>query len=85
MRKIIQLFLLSAGVVWGTCALNAQECRVKGMEASNGSVLGLMTQEEARALSDQECRIASWKCKRCQRSNLEGVSACAFCGKPRHA
>lgn len=38
----------------------------------------------SKAVESGEGRLRSWKCKRCQRYNLEGVSGCAYCGKPRY-
>lgn len=38
----------------------------------------------SKAVESGEGRLRSWKCKRCQRYNLEGVNGCAYCGKPRY-
>ena len=45
----------------------------------NGEWLSL-----SEAIESGTCHLSSWKCKRCERYNLEGVNACAYCGKPRY-
>ena len=60
----------------------------EGLQAAQEGVFVLvygnwMTVEEAMGIP--ECRRGTWESSRCHFINYEGVSACAVCGKPRHA
>lgn len=71
----------------GVCLLIGNSWLVaKGLQASDEGMFVLVNEEwmpisEALEFGDYQ---ASWKCSKCGRYNMDGVTICPYCGKPRN-
>jgi hypothetical protein len=71
----------------GVCMLIGDSWLIsEGLQATGDGIFVLINGEWKllSEVSEQEARLKSWKCKKCGRYNLEGINACAYCGKPRY-
>lgn len=58
-----------------------------GLQASENGMFVLLHGEWmplSEAVKMRGYLLRSWKCSRCGRYNLEGINACAYCGKPKN-
>jgi hypothetical protein len=68
--------------------LHVGDCWIEseGLIASNDGLMVLIEgnwMPLPNATFVDDCKRGSWQCSRCDRYNLEGVEACAYCGKKR--